>query len=97
MTSMKNLLRVLVLLAVAGTFAPAMAAPAPGMPGLDRIDYVNLKTGELVIADRSYHLAPGYKVKDSRGKVVSAFNLRKGKRVKIRTDASGRVTEIILK
>ena len=95
MTSMKNLLRILVLLAVA--HVPAMAAPAAGSPGLDRIDFVNLKTGELVIADRSYKLAPGYKVRNTRGKVVSAFNLRKGKRAEVRTNAKGQVTEIILK
>jgi len=83
----------LVLLAtLAGSSLPALAETQQG-----KIDFLSLKNMNIVVDDHSLTLATGYVVKNKAGKIISAFNLKKGKRIEYLTDSSGRVIELIMK
>jgi len=85
-----------ILLAVSGT-ATAAGNHNDLSRGMGRIDYLNLAEGEIVVGDVALSLGTNYVVRDRTGKVVSAFNLRKGMRVEVRHDANNTVTEIVIK
>ena len=83
------------ILALLVTLAGSLPALADGREGM--IDFLDLKNMNIVVDDFSLVLAPSYVVKNSAGKVVSAFNLSKGKRVDFITDSDGRVIEVKMK
>jgi hypothetical protein len=62
-----------------------------------KIEYVDIKTGEIVVNDSILPLASDYVVKNRAGKVVSAFNLKKGQLIQINYDSNNVVKEIIIK
>jgi len=64
--------------------------------GKGKIEYVDFKGGELVVEDVAFTLGPGYKVKNSAGKTISAFNLTKGRQVKVLYTQGNTVKEIII-
>ena len=60
------------------------------------IDFISFKSGEIVVNDNGRRLATNYKVYNHKGKPVSAFELRKGRRVEVTIDTNNRVTSIRL-
>ncbi len=60
------------------------------------IDFISFKSGEIVVNDNGLRLATNYKVYNQKGKPVSAFELRKGRRVEVTIDTNNRVTSIRL-
>jgi len=64
--------------------------------GRGTINYIDLRAGKLVVDDVALTLPPGYKVKNSKGKEISAFNLRQGKKVTILYAPGMVVKEIII-
>lgn len=72
----------------------SQAAGPYGLPG--HLDAVDLKNNRLIIDDRVFELATGYKVKNSKGEVVSAFYLKKGQTLDCRLNADGKLEEIII-
>jgi hypothetical protein len=72
----------------------SQAAGPYGLPG--NLDAVDLKNNRLIIDDRVFELATGYKVKNNKGEVVSAFYLKTGQKLDCRLNADGKLEEIII-
>ena len=60
------------------------------------VDSISLTTGDIVVDDSGFKLATNYKVLNTKGKSVSAFDVRKGRYVRITIDADGRVSKILV-
>jgi len=73
----------------------SQAAGPYGLPG--HLNSVDLKNNRLIIDDRVFDLATGYKVKNSKGDIVSAFYLKTGQTLDCRLNADGKLEEIIIK
>lgn len=84
---------VTVMLTLSGT----VTAADDLISGKGKIQYLNLQEGEIVVGDVGLSLGNNYVVKDRKGKVVSAFNLRKGAQVEVKHDSRNVVKEIIIK
>lgn len=81
--------------------SPSLAAPnqnrdTPTLGVQGPVDSISIKRGTIVVMDFARQLAPGYKVADSKGKEVSAFNVRPGTPVRLELDTRGRVKRIII-
>ena len=72
----------------------AQAAGPYGLPGY--LDVVDLKNNRLIVDDRVFYLATGYKVKNSKGEIVSAFQLKAGQTLDCHLDEDGKLAEIII-
>ena len=93
---MKKLISTVVLslsLALGGNVT--QAAGPYGMPG--HLDAVDLKNNRLIIDDRVFDLATGYKVLNRKGEVVSAFYLKSGQKLDCRLNADGKLEEITIR
>jgi hypothetical protein len=64
--------------------------------GKGNIEYLDLKAGEIVVGDVGLVLGTDYIVKNRAGKIVSAFNLRKGIQVEVKHNSRKVVKEIII-
>ena len=60
------------------------------------VDFISLKTGDIVVDDSGFRLATNYKVYNAKGKSLSAFEVRKGRYVRITINADGRVSKILV-
>jgi hypothetical protein len=92
---MKKLISTLLLslsLTLAGNVS--QAAGPYGLPG--HLHSVDLKNNRLIIDDRVFELATGYKVKNNKGEVVSAFYPKVGQTLDCRLNADGKLEEIII-
>ncbi|MDH3947487.1 MAG: hypothetical protein OEU74_00855 [Gammaproteobacteria bacterium] len=83
------------LIAVLGLLALLNISAVAEQALTGRIDFVNLKTGEVVIMDTALYLAPGYTVKNKKGEVISAFSLRKGQSIEYKME-NRKIKEIII-
>ena len=92
--------RYFIVLLVTACFQLSGAAFAqremPQLGTQGQIDSISLKQGLIVVSDRERRMAPGYKVVDSKGKRISAFNLKPGVKVKLELDKSGQVTRVTI-
>ncbi len=90
---------VLAMLLATSLPLPISASPERGQITIGMsgpVDSFSLKAGEIVIEDYARRLAPNVAVVDAKGKPLSAFNIRKGTRVKLKVDARDRVTRITI-
>jgi len=91
----KYIATILLSLSLVTGYNVSQAAGPYGMPG--HVDAVDLKNNRLIIDDRVFELATGYKVKNSKGTVVSAFSIKKGQTLDCQLNADGKLEEITIK